>query len=611
MSLGIRVAPLLVLLVSSLGTLGSPEGAEAAAIAFLRPNQDAGSYGTWSVTGASSKADALDDILTENQTPEGSNYVSTNASSGASFSVEMSNVALSGGAVTNAKAWFYTTTSTKMSASVIDGSTGNALATQTFTTSGWHSFSFAAGSTALLNNLRLTFSKEFGAPGPRIDAALVRMEIALTPSGRKVHAGISADSRSAQVPGSVQDQANETGATWLREDLDWWQLEPSDGKWDWVKTDLMFQEAAERGMRILPILGSPPCWATGGNNQDVCSRTYPASDSDFADYTAQVVQRYGPEGDFWEANPALDAGLASTYFEVWNEPYFMDSPKGEFNAARYADLYKASVIAGRASSPGSRYLIGTRWQVSNSTDTALISWANALLSHEPALGNYIDGLSVHPYPQGLDPFYQPESGADASFWAAKRIYEDWKTRGVNKPVWITEVGYSSCDGPRCVPGQTQAAREELKGNWIKALFDLVQTQEFGFVHAIYLYNLREWTPQTEPTEDHEEWYGILDAEEQHLPGWNSFAAAVEAYDGVPEPNSTITSKAFGYGNQYITFTFAADDSTSIFECRLDSGAWSACASPKKYGPLTPTGHTFRVRARNAEATESTPALFSW
>ena len=123
--------------------------------------------------------------------------------------------------------------------------------------------------------------------------------------------------------------------------------------------------------------------------------------------------------------------------------------------------------------------------------------------------------------------------------------------------------------------------------------------------------LREWKPQAESTSDHEEWYGILGSEEQHLPGWNSFSTAVEAYDGVPTPNSTISSKTFGYGNQYITFAFTADDLTSVFECQLDNSSWSACASPKKYGPIATTGHTFRVRARNAEATEATPAAFSW
>lgn len=610
MSFGLRAALLLALFTPILGFLGSPENAGAAAIAYLRPTQDAGTYAIWSATGAPSKADALNDILTENQTPEGSDYVSTSTSSGAQFSVLMSDVSLGGGNVTSAKAWFYTTTATRMSAAVIDGSTGGTLATQIFTTSGWHSIPFTA-SQSQLNNLRFSFSKEFGAPGPRIDAALIRLEVALVPSGRKLHVGISADSRSAKVPGSVQDLVAEASATWLREDLEWSQVEPSDGIWDWSKSDLMFQEAAERDMRILPILGSPPCWAAGGTDPNTCKRTYPTKDSDFADYTTHVVQRYGPEGVFWKSNPGLDPSLAPIYFEVWNEPYFMDSPKGEFNAARYGDLYKAAVIAGRSAKEETRYLIGARWQISDSADTDLISWAGSLISSESGLANYIDGLSVHPYPQIHDPFYLPESGADASFWTAKRIYEDWKSRGVNKPVWITEVGYSSCDGARCVPGQTQASREELKGNWIKALFDLAQTPEFGFVHALYLYNLREWRAQSEPTADHEEWYGILDAGKQHLPGWNSFSAAVEAYDGVPEPNSTITGQTISKGYNFASFTFSVNDSTSTFECQLDSGSWTSCTSPKRYDGVGAPGHTFRVRARNAEAIEATPATFSW
>lgn len=488
MLLGSRAALGLILLLPILGTSATPKNAEAAAVAYMRPNQDASSSYAWTVTGASSKADALDDNLTENQPPEESSYVSISTPYAAQFSVSMVDVSLGGGSATNAQVWFYTTTATKVSAAVIDGSTSSTLANQTFTTSGWHSFSFSAASPAQLNNLRLSFSKEAGISGLRIDAAFIRLEVPLGPSGRKLHLGISANSRSVKAPGTVQDQVVETGATEIREDIDWSLVEPSNGEWNWAKTDLLFEEAAERSLRILPILGSPPCWATGGTDPDTCARTYPEKDPDFADYTAHTVQRYGPEGDFWKARPALDPSLAPVYFEVWNEPYFMAAPKGEFNAARYADLYKAAVIAGRSAREGTRYLIGARWQISNSSDTGLISWAGSLISSEYGLGEYIDGLSVHPYPQIHDPFYQPESGGDASFWTAKRVYEDWKSRGVNKPVWITEVGYSSCAGARCVPGQTQVTREELKGNWIKALIELAQTPEFGFVHAFYLYN---------------------------------------------------------------------------------------------------------------------------
>ncbi len=47
------------------------------------------------------------------------------------------------------------------------------------------------------------------------------------------------------------------------------------------------------------------------------------------------------------------------------------------------------------------------------------------------------------------------------------------------------------------------------------------------------------------------------------------------------------------------FEFSSNDPSSIFECRLDSGDWAACSSPKSYGLLLQGPHTFEVRATDA------------
>jgi len=193
---------------------------------------------------------------------------------------------------------------------------------------------------------------------------------------------------------------------------------------------------------------------------------------------------------------------------------------------------------------------------------------------------------------------------------AKVVYEAFREKNVNKSVWITEVGYTACEGEgdRCVPGGTQAAREELKAQWITALFDQAQSNDYAFVHGLFLYNLREWVPQTEPSTNSEQWYGILGSDHEHLPGWSAFAAAVNSYDGVSAPSSTILSHVLSFGE--VTFTFSADDPTSIFECQLDNAPWTACSSPTTVANQ-PSGHAFRVRAKTDEVTETTPSVYIW
>ena len=88
------------------------------------------------------------------------------------------------------------------------------------------------------------------------------------------------------------------------------------------------------------------------------------------------------------------------------------------------------------------------------------------------------------------------------------------------------------------------------------------------------------------------------------------------------PNTTITSASVAAGaksqSQEIEFMFSATPSAGAeFECKLDTGAFGLCTSPKSYSSLdgddsaAGTSHTFQVRAKNANGTDSSPATHSW
>jgi large repetitive protein len=61
-----------------------------------------------------------------------------------------------------------------------------------------------------------------------------------------------------------------------------------------------------------------------------------------------------------------------------------------------------------------------------------------------------------------------------------------------------------------------------------------------------------------------------------------------------------------------TFEFTASEGGSSFQCRLDGGAWSGCASPATIGPLPDGSHTFDVRATDTAGNqETTPESYTW
>ena len=79
------------------------------------------------------------------------------------------------------------------------------------------------------------------------------------------------------------------------------------------------------------------------------------------------------------------------------------------------------------------------------------------------------------------------------------------------------------------------------------------------------------------------------------------------------PNTVLTTGPLGAtSSTSASFTFAADDPSASFECRLDGSAWTACSSPRTYATLTEGSHTFEVRATDvAGNTDQTPALRTW
>jgi hypothetical protein len=83
-------------------------------------------------------------------------------------------------------------------------------------------------------------------------------------------------------------------------------------------------------------------------------------------------------------------------------------------------------------------------------------------------------------------------------------------------------------------------------------------------------------------------------------------------DTTPPETAIVSGTSGTVTSQSASFAFSSPDSTAKFECRVDSGGWSNCASPKAYTSLTAGTHVFLVRAYDpAGNVDETPADRTW
>jgi hypothetical protein len=79
----------------------------------------------------------------------------------------------------------------------------------------------------------------------------------------------------------------------------------------------------------------------------------------------------------------------------------------------------------------------------------------------------------------------------------------------------------------------------------------------------------------------------------------------------PPPPTIVAHPTDPSSSTSASFAFADTKSGVRFECRLDGGAWTACANPAVYGPLGVGEHNFSVRAVDPQGNASAVTPFAF
>ncbi|MCG8347619.1 MAG: hypothetical protein MI924_07545 [Chloroflexales bacterium] len=250
------------------------------------------------------------------------------------------------------------------------------------------------------------------------------------------------------------------GVAYAREELSWGNLERTGkGQWEWSYFDQRLLQMAQSGYGIVGMLLTTPAWARVSDcaartqryaSAGVVSNDYwcpPANPKDFADYVYATVERYDGDG-----NRDAPGSPRVAAWQIWNEPNHWETWPGSPN--EYALILQAGHAAAKAADPtaivatGGLYVFDGAW-VDGVGHSDGLRFLDAALSATPAAWNSFDVLAIHPHMPDVAPD-QPGLMANVTFWGRITTARTWleeRTRrfgGVLRPIWISEVGWSTC-----------------------------------------------------------------------------------------------------------------------------------------------------------------------
>jgi hypothetical protein len=215
----------------------------------------------------------------------------------------------------------------------------------------------------------------------------------------------------------------------LRINFVWGAVQPTaGGALDWSHYDAIVGLAAQQGIRVLPTVYSSPSWAASKSN-------YPPSKAHLNDFRAFVqaaAARYGANGTFWSANPAIPK-LPIIDWQLWNEA---NSPSFWYrkpNPRQYVSLLRVFSGGIRAGDPSAKVVLSGLFL------TPRIRHGIPVDRYLPAIYRrkakpLFDAVALHPYAT------TPRNALNA-VKVVRKIMAQFKDK--RTPLWITEIGWAT------------------------------------------------------------------------------------------------------------------------------------------------------------------------
>jgi polysaccharide biosynthesis protein PslG len=309
------------------------------------------------------------------------------------------------------------------------------------------------------------------------------------------------------------DLLRDSRPKWVRLDIRWHGIEPhGPGRYsasELAQVDRAVDLALAAGARIDMMVYGAPSWASGLTSGSYYKNAPPRDPADYARVMRFLADRY--------------RGRVSAY-EIWNEqntPRFWPVAGGP-NPADYVRLLRAAYPAIKEADPASTVVFG---------GLSSYHYDFVARSYDAGAKGYFDVMGLHPYADcGVSPdvvYRYPDGRIKGwSFTGYREIRKDMLARGDDKPIWLTEFGWSTSVAENCSNGGwSTGVSHELQAKYLTRAFQIVEQDPY--VPVAIWYSFRNYEVAGDP-DTIETRFGLLETDFSPKPAYAAFKAYASA-----------------------------------------------------------------------------------
>jgi polysaccharide biosynthesis protein PslG len=309
---------------------------------------------------------------------------------------------------------------------------------------------------------------------------------------------------------NVIGDVTQAGFNWLTQQIDWQEIEPAPGVYDFSQLDSVVGDANAAGLNVLLSFFHAPVFYRSDT-----SGLMPADPNTFNLLMQAVSSHY--------------AGQVQAY-EMWNEENLdREAGFGNVDPATYLPLLQAGYSGVKAGDPSALVLLGAPSPTTSNVPGSIIDDVSYIQQlYAIGGGAWFDALSAHPSGFSNPPDCTPAtpycslSGGwnnDDSFFAFARVqqYRDVMLGNGDggKKIWFTEFGYCSNQFPPPGYEYCRYVTEEQQAAFLMQAFNMARTLEY--VGGMFVWNLN--FQLSVPQEDEKWGFGIIRSDYSGRPAY--------------------------------------------------------------------------------------------